>query len=319
MVQSLGKLEKVDIRKIWEHEALSFTPWLASPDNLTLLGDALGVEFNTENIKTEVGVGDFSADILTTDYSGRTIIIENQLERTDHDHLGKCITYAAGVGAEMIIWIARNIRDEHRQAIEWLNLNSSDKINFFLVELEAYKIGDSKPAPHFAVIESPNEWTKVVRGQNNGNNSISEVKLKQQRFFEMVRDYGLEHSKKVPSWQKPQPQHWYTISYGTTAHFNVLANTRESCIYIELYIDGGKDSEAQNRRVFDNIYKDKDKIESEIGELVWHDKEDARMKLVRYRIDKDPTDEKDAEEALPIVIEKLDQFISIFPKYWKKK
>lgn len=319
MVQSLGKLEKVDIREIWEHEALSFTPWLASPDNLTLLGDALGVEFNTENIKTEVGVGDFSADILTTDYSGRTIIIENQLECTDHDHLGKCITYAAGVGAEMIIWIARNIRDEHRQAIEWLNLNSSDKINFFLVELEAYKIGDSKPAPHFAVIESPNEWTKVIRGQNNGNNSISEVKLKQQRFFEMVRDYGLEHSKKVPSWQKPQPQHWYTISYGTTAHFNVLANTRESCIYIELYIDGGKDSEAQNRRVFDNIYKDKDKIESGIGELVWHDKEDARMKLVRYRIDKDPTDEKDAEEALPIVIEKLDQFISIFPKYWKKK
>ena len=131
MVQSLGKLEKVNIRKIWEHEALSFTPWLAHPDNLSLLGDALGIEFNTENIKTEVGVGDFNADIVTADYSDRAIIIENQLERTDHDHLGKCITYAAGIGAETIIWIASNIRDEHRQAVEWLNFNSSDKINFF--------------------------------------------------------------------------------------------------------------------------------------------------------------------------------------------
>lgn len=317
MVQSLGKLEKVNIRKIWEYEALSFTPWLAHPDNLSLLGDALGIEFNTENIKTEVGVGDFNADIVTADYSDRAIIIENQLERTDHDHLGKCITYAAGIGAETIIWIASNIRDEHRQAVEWLNFNSSDKINFFLVELEACKIGDSKPAPHFLIVESPNEWTKVVRSQNNSNSSVSEVKLRQQRFFEMVRDYGLEHSKKVLSWQKPRPQHWYTIRYGGKAHFNVLANTREKCIYIELYIDGGKDSDAQNRLIFDNIYKDKDKIESEIGELIWYDKDDARMKLIRYRIDKDPADDKESEEALPLVIEKLDQFISIFPKYWK--
>lgn len=139
MVQSLGKLEKVNIRKIWEHEALSFTPWLAHPDNLSLLGDALGIEFNTENIKTEVGVGDFNADIVTADYSDRSIIIENQLERTDHDHLGKCITYAAGIGAETIIWIASNIRDEHRQAVEWLNFNSSDKINFFWLSLRRIK------------------------------------------------------------------------------------------------------------------------------------------------------------------------------------
>lgn len=97
----------------------------------------------------------------------------------------------------------------------------------------------------------------------------------------------------------------------------MLANTREKCIYIELYIYGGKDSDAQNRLIFDNIYKHKDKIESEVGELIWHNRDDACMKLVRYRIDKDPADDKESEEALPLVIEKLDQFISIFPKYWK--
>ncbi len=321
MAQLLGKLEKVDIRKIWEHEALSFTPWLAMPENLSQLGEALGIEFDEDNIQKEVGVGDFSADILTSDLSGRKVVIENQLEKTDHDHLGKCITYTAGVGAEIIIWIARNVCDEHKQAVEYLNQNSSDKLNIFLVQLEAYKIGDSEPAPHFTVIESPNEWTKVVRGQNNSSSNVSEVKLKQQSFFEMVRDYGMEHSKKVPSWQKSQPQHWYTIRSGSSvAHFNILTNSREACTFVEVYIDGGKKTrKAENRRIYDRIYQDKDKIESEIGELIWNDNEENRSKMIRYRIDKDPMDDQQAQESLPLVIEKLDQFISIFPKYWKKK
>lgn len=319
MTQSLGKLEKVDIRKIWEHEALSFTPWLAIPENLMQLGDAIGIEFDEDNIRQEVGVGDFSADILTSDLSGRKVVIENQLERTDHDHLGKCVAYAAGVGAEIIIWIARSVRDEHRQAVEYLNLNSSDKLNIFLVQLEAYKIGDSRPAPHFTVVESPNEWTKAVRDQN-GSTNVSEIKLKQQRFFEMVREYGLEHSKKVLSWQKPQPQHWYTIRSGSSmAHFNVLTNSREACILIEAYIDSGKGSEMENKRIYDKIHQDKDKIESEIGSLVWDGSEEHRSKMIKYRIDIDPMDERQAQESLPLVIEKLDQFISIFPKYWKKK
>lgn len=320
MAQSLGKLEKVDIRQIWEHEALTFTPWLAVPENLAQLGETLGIEFDEDSVQKEVGIGDFSADIFASDLSGRKIVIENQLERTNHDHLGKCITYAAGVGAEIIIWIARNVRDEHKQAVEYLNLNSSDKLNIFLVQLEAYKIGDSKPAPHFTIVESPNEWTKVVRNQNNDSSKLSEVKLKQQSFFEMVRDYGLEHSKKVKSWQKPQPQHWYTVRSGSSvAHFSILTNSREACIFIETYIDGGKDSGAENQRIFDRIYQDKDKIESEIGLLIWNNNEESRAKTIKYRIDLDPMDDEQAQKSLPQVIEKLDQFISIFSKYWKKR
>lgn len=319
MNQSLGKLEKVDIRKIWEHEASSFTPWLATPANLALLGEALGIEFDENNIQTEVGVGGFSADILTSDLSDRKIIIENQLECTDHDHLGKCITYAAGVGAEIIIWIARSVRDEHRQAVEFLNLNSSDKLNFFLVQLEAYRIGDSKPAPHFTIIESPNEWTKVVRGQS-GSDNITETKLKQQKFFEMLREYGSEHSKKVTSWQKPQPQHWYTVKGGSSlARFEIYANSRDACIKVAVYIDGGKGSESENTRIFDKIYQDKDKIEAEVGKLIWNNSEDSRAKLILYQINKNPLDEREAKEALPLVIEKLDQFLAVFPKYWKKR
>jgi len=230
MIQLLGRLEKVDARKIWEHEALSFTPWLAMPENLVQLGEALGIEFDEDNIQKEVGVGDFSTDILTSDMAGRKIIIENQLERTDHDHLGKCITYAAGVGAEIIIWIARHVRDEHKQAVEYLNSNSSEKLNIFLVQLEAYKIGDSKPAPHFTIIERPNEWTKAVRSQSGNSNHVTDTKLKQQKFFEMLRDYGSENSKKIQRWQKPLPQHWYTITTGfSSAHIDIYANSKEAC------------------------------------------------------------------------------------------
>lgn len=319
MTQPLGKLEKVDIRRIWEHEAHAFTPWLAVPENLMQLGEAIGIEFSEDDIQQEVGVGDFSADILTSDLSGRRIVIENQLERTDHDHLGKCITYAAGVGAEVIVWIARSIRDEHRQAVEYLNLNSSDKINIFLVQLEAYKIGDSEPAPHFTVIESPNEWTKAVRSQNNSDNSFSDLKLKQQNFFEMVRDYGQEHSKRVSSWQKPSPRHWYSISSGSSvAYFNILANSRESCIFLEVYIDAGKGFEDENERIYNQIYQDREQIEAEIGQLIWDDNDEHRARLIKYQINKDPMNEQQAREALPLIIEKLDQFIEIFPKYWKK-
>ena len=165
MIQSLDKLEKVDIRQVWEPEASSFTSWLAVPENLALLGEALGIEFNKNDIHQEADLGDFSVDILTSDSSGRKIVIESQLESTDHDHLGKCITSATGKDAEIIIWIAKSIRDEHKQAVAFLNSNSTDKLNFFLVQLEAYKIGDSRPALHFAVIERPNEWAKTVRNQ----------------------------------------------------------------------------------------------------------------------------------------------------------
>lgn len=162
MGYDLDHLKKVELRKVWPHEALDFTKWLSSPANLNMLGEAVGVEL--ELIETESSVGSFNVDIYAQEAgTGRKVIIENQLEETNHDHLGKVITYAAGKGAQVIIWVVSHARDEHRQAIEWLNEHTDNDFGFFLVEIELWTIGDSKPAPRFNVVGQPNEWTKALR------------------------------------------------------------------------------------------------------------------------------------------------------------
>ena len=157
---NLGKLEEViDIRSVWPDEAHDFTPWLAQPENMEILADTIGIEITVED--TEVSVGDFRADITAyeTD-TDRKILIENQLKDTNHEHLGKLITYAAGTGADFIIWIVKHVRDEHRAAVEWLNNHTDEQIGFFLCEIKVFQIGDSMKAPKFEVIEKPNDWVK---------------------------------------------------------------------------------------------------------------------------------------------------------------
>lgn len=142
MGYDLDHLKEVELRKVWPHEALDFTKWLSSPANLNMLGEAVGVEL--ELIETESSVGSFNVDIYAQEAgAGREVIIENQLEETNHDHLGKVITYAAGKGAQVIIWVVAHARDEHRQAIEWFNEHTDNDFGFFLVEIELWTIGDS--------------------------------------------------------------------------------------------------------------------------------------------------------------------------------
>lgn len=159
----LGKLEQItDLRSVWKHEAKDFTPWLAKEENLEILSEAVGIDIVVE--EQESNVGDFSVDLFATEEgTGRRIIIENQLEETNHDHLGKIITYASGKEAEVIIWIVRKARDEHKQAIEWLNQHTDDKFEFFLIEIELWKINDSEPAPKFNIVERPNTWAKAMK------------------------------------------------------------------------------------------------------------------------------------------------------------
>ena len=162
----LGKLSVVsDLRKAWPHEAHDFTPWLA--DNIDVLGEEIGIEILIED--TESAVGSFNVDIFATDAdTGKRIIIENQLEETDHDHLGKLITYASGKSAALVVWIVRKAREEHRAAIEWLNAHTDEDVGFFLCEIKLYSINNSVIAPKFEVIEQPNNWAKGMR-QTNAN------------------------------------------------------------------------------------------------------------------------------------------------------
>ena len=154
----LDKLSQIkDLRTVWSNEAKDFTPWLAKEENLSLLSETIGIDIVLE--ETESSVGSFSLDIFAKEEgTDRKIIIENQLEDTNHDHLGKLITYASGKDASIIIWIVKKARDEHRQAIEWLNSHTDKEIGFYLLEIELWKIGGSNPAPKFNIVERPNDW-----------------------------------------------------------------------------------------------------------------------------------------------------------------
>lgn len=162
----IGKLKEVELRNLWKHEQYDFSEWLSQNENIELLNDILGLTLT--DISKEVYVGSYRCDLVAVDESsGIKVIIENQLESSNHEHLGKIITYASGLDAQVVVWIVKNAKEEHRSAIEWLNNNTNSDINFFLIELHAYKIGDSLPAPYFEIIEKPNDFIK--NNKVNGN------------------------------------------------------------------------------------------------------------------------------------------------------
>lgn len=258
---NLGSIKKVELRNAWKHEALDFTNWLAEEENLRLLSDEIGIDIKL--IQTEATVGRFNVDILaeeeTTD---NKIIIENQLETTNHDHLGKIITYASGIEAKTIIWVVKDAREEHRQAIDWLNEHTVEDILFFLVKIELWQIGDSPFAPKFELISSPNNWAKTVRSSVTGG-AVTETKARQLEFWEQFRIYT-EERKSPLKIQKPSPQHWLNISVGSRhAHISLTLNSFDEAIRTELYI-------PHNKGAFEFLYAQKDAIEKELGvKLEW--------------------------------------------------
>lgn len=158
----LGVLKEIDIRAVWKHEQYDFSAWLAEDANIKHLSDTLHLSLT--DVETEKFVGNYRCDIICQDeLTGKNVLIENQLEPSNHDHLGKIITYASGLDASIVIWIVQEAREEHASAIEWLNKHTSDDLSFFLIEIHAYQIGDSKPAPMFKIIEQPNDFAKQVK------------------------------------------------------------------------------------------------------------------------------------------------------------
>ena len=160
--KQLGRLQQIrDIKKYWEREATDFTPWLAKNENLSLLGDTIGIDLELE--AQEKNVGPFRADILCRDTANsQWVLIENQLEKTDHTHLGQLITYAAGLHAVTIVWLSARFTDQHRSAIDWLNEITNESFSFFGLEIELWKVDDSLPAPKFNIVSKPNDWSKTV-------------------------------------------------------------------------------------------------------------------------------------------------------------
>jgi hypothetical protein len=212
----LGQLAKVDIREVWSNEASDFTPWLAEEQNIRLLGDAIGLELELE--AQEKDVGPFRADILCKDTAtGNWVLIENQLARTDHCHLGQLMTYAAGLKAVTIVWIASRFTDEHRAAVDWLNEITDGEFNFFGLEVEVWRIGTSAAAPKFNIVSAPNDWTQTV---SQGKKAVEQGELTgtkqlQLEFWTAFREFVLDRNSIIKP-TKPLPQMWMTISIGRT-------------------------------------------------------------------------------------------------------
>lgn len=256
MNKNLAKLSKIDLRAVWSFEP-DFTNWLAQKENLDLLSEEIGVDIKL--LKTEANVGQFKVDILAEEESsGRKIIIENQLEDTNHDHLGKIITYASGYDAEIIIWVVRDVREEHQRAIEWLNEHTDEKTGYFLIKIELWQIEGSNPAPKFEILVSPNEWAKAIKASPAGG-ELSDTKLQQLDFWTKFK--GSVRAKDTHiRLQTPRPQHWYDVSMGSSeAHVALTINSRENLLGCEIYI-------SKNKELFNFLQERKEEIEKEIGE-----------------------------------------------------
>lgn len=277
MKKNLSKLTKVELRDVWGHEAIDFTNWLAQQENLDALSEEIEVDIKL--IKTEASVGKFSVDILAEEESsGRKIIIENQLEDTNHDHLGKIITYASGYDAEIVIWIVKGVRDEHQKAVEWLNNHTDENIGFFLIKIELWQIEGSNPAPKFEIMVSPNVWAKTIK-TSASSGELTNTKVQQLDFWNKFQEYTKSHYPGSHFGRTPRPQHWYNVSMGSSeAHIGLTINTRENLLGCEIYINKNKD-------LYKFLLENKTNIENEIGEqLEWIDAPVASRILIKKEV-----------------------------------
>ena len=254
---NLSKLEEIkDLRTVWPHEALDFTPWLSQDDNITLLADSIGIDITVD--ETESSVGDFNVDIFASETgTDRKIIIENQLEDTNHDHLGKLITYASGKSADIVIWVVKHAREEHKAAIEWLNNHTDDSVGFFLCEIKLYRIGNSEPAVKFEVIEKPNDWTKEIKKSE----SINETQQLSYDYWVAFEDYAFKNPTFAKNFKKRKPSknHWLNFSIGSSAcHIAVSQIKQRNELDVELYI-------SDDTELYNSLYENKTDIELTSG------------------------------------------------------
>ncbi|MDA7968198.1 MAG: DUF4268 domain-containing protein [Gammaproteobacteria bacterium] len=259
--KQFGTLERQDVRDSWPDEARHFTPWLADVNNINLLGDALGLSL--EDVEMESSVGGFNVDILCRDETGRTVIIENQLEKTDHKHLGQLLTYAAGKDAVVVVWVSTKFTDEHRAALDWLNDKTDESVQFFGAKIEVWQIGDSRAAPKFDVVCMPNEWSKTVRHSGEMNDG---QKLHFDYWSGLREHMQKENGKVAP--RSPSKQRVRQFALGVPGfRLRAALHLQEGRLVVRLMFRGR--AEAKTAR-WHELHKQKDSIEKEIGaQLEW--------------------------------------------------
>lgn len=270
----VGRIEKVQLRDVWKKEAKDFTGWLF--DNVEVLAEELDIDLTS--IEKEKKVGSFSADIIAEDGSGQKVLIENQLEKTDHDHLGKILTYVSNLDAKTAIWISSKPHPEHERAIDWLN-ESGSGVKFYLVKVEAYKIGNSEPAAKFTVIAGPSERTEAVAEDKE------ELAARHKKRLEFWKTLLEKAKAKTPLHSNISTTiyHWIGAGSGRSGmSYNYVITYKYGSA--ELYIDRGKNSEEENKRIFDELHSHKKEIEDVFGEkLEWERLDDRRAcRIAKY-------------------------------------
>jgi hypothetical protein len=273
----IQKIARIPLREAFKHEALDFTRWLE--ENIDVLNDCLDITLS--NAEREQAAGDFSVDIVAEDESGAKVIIENQLEKSNHDHLGKVITYLVALEAKTAIWIVSDPRPEHVSAITWLN--ESSNASFYLLKLEAVRIGESAPAPLLTLIVGPSEATKAVGKAKHDFAARYDLR---RVFWKGLLDYAKTRTK-LHSGISPGKQNWISTGAGRSGlSFNYVAWEHEAAV--ELYIDRGKECETENKAIFDSLYAKKAEIEAAFGtgemKLDWQRLDNKRASRVRVDI-----------------------------------
>jgi hypothetical protein len=306
----LGKFKKLDVRNRWKKET-DFTPWLAQEENITLLSKALG--FELEVVKVEAAVGPYSADILAKDtVNDSYVIIENQLGKTNHDHLGKAITYGSVLHASAIVWIASNFTEEHQRALDWLNEFTTDELSFYGIQVELWQIDNSLPAVRFDVISRP----AFIKKKDAGGDSeeLTEVRKLQLDFWTVFRDNLIEKNV-ISSAQKPRPQYWFDIPLGKSNIFlSCTANSFDGKIGVRVYI-GSKIADT----ALPYLEEQKDEIENELSmTLDWNPNKDARDKIIAVYHDADLFNRAKWNEYISWLVDTAGRFRKVFMPRVKK-
>jgi len=300
----LSTLRKVELREEWKNEATDFTNWLAQDENLQLLSDEIGIDISL--IQTEATVGRFSVDILAEEENtGRKIVIENQLETTDHDHLGKILTYASGFDAEILIWIVKEVRDEHKQAVDWMNDHTDDKINIFAIRMELWQIGDSPYAPKFQIISKPNDWAKAIK-KSTTRSELSDRQLMQLDFWNLFKEFATAQQSTLRL-RKSYPQHWYDISIGTSkSHLALIVDVNNDQIRCELYIPDSKS-------LFQGLLRNRESIENELDhKLEWMELEGKKASRVKTVLNIDVRNTENWESCFRWLMDTSQDFQTVF-------
>jgi len=263
----IGKIERLPLREVWKHEALNFTTWLV--DNIDVLSEAIDLEL--QDAQREQAAGDFNVDLVAQDESGRTVVIENQLEKSNHDHLGKILTYTAALDAGVAIWIVSDPRPEHTKAITWLN--ESRLASFYLVKAEAIRIGGSEPACLLTLITGPSEETAMA---GDTKEDIADRYVVRRKFWEKLFERARQKTN-LYSTLSPSKDNWVAVASGKPG-ISFTTTIKERSATAQLVIDRGKESDTENRRILDQLRMHKDEIERAFGlPLTWYQREDVRL------------------------------------------